>query len=83
MDIFAPRHLLIILAIVLLVFGTKKLRTIGSDLGSAVKGFKDSMKGGEAEAHAESASASAPVNQIGTQGGEVHKEQKTAEQSKV
>src|SRR5205823_6151279 len=85
MDIFAPRHLLIILAIVLLVFGTKKLRTIGSDLASAVKGFKDSMKGGEAEAHAESASASAsaPVNQIGAQGGEVHKEQKTTEQSKV
>jgi len=49
MDIFAPRHLLIILAIALLVFGTKKLRTIGSDMGVAVRGFKQSMNGAEAE----------------------------------
>jgi len=53
MDIFAPRHLLIILAIVLLVFGTKKLRTIGSDLGSAVRGFKEGMKNGATEQHNE------------------------------
>ena len=44
MDIFAPKHLIMILLIVLLVFGTKKLRTIGADLGGAVKGFKDSMR---------------------------------------
>ena len=37
-------QLLIILAIVLMLFGTKKLRNLGSDVGSAVKGFKDSMK---------------------------------------
>jgi sec-independent protein translocase protein TatA len=37
-------HWLIVLVIVLLVFGTKKLRNIGSDLGGAVKGFKDGMK---------------------------------------
>lgn len=47
MDLFAPRHLLIILVIVLLVFGTKKLKSIGSDLGSAVRGFKDSMRDAE------------------------------------
>jgi sec-independent protein translocase protein TatA len=47
MDLFAPRHLLIILAITLLVFGTKKLKTIGSDLGAAVRGFKESMRNGE------------------------------------
>ena len=41
-------HWLIVLAIVLVVFGTKKLRNIGSDLGGAVKGFKDAMKEGEA-----------------------------------
>lgn len=40
-------HWLIVLLIVLLVFGTKKLRNIGSDLGGAVKGFKDGMKEGE------------------------------------
>ena len=47
MDLFSPKHLLIVLLVVLLVFGTKKLRTIGSDLGQAVRGFKDSMKEGE------------------------------------
>ena len=41
------RELLIILAIALLVFGAKKLRTIGSDLGAAVKGFKKSMNEGD------------------------------------
>lgn len=41
-------HWLIVLVIVLLVFGTKKLRNVGTDLGGAVKGFKDGMKG-EAE----------------------------------
>jgi sec-independent protein translocase protein TatA len=48
MDLFAPRHLLIILVVCLVVFGTKKLKTLGSDLGSAVKGFKQAMKEGEA-----------------------------------
>jgi sec-independent protein translocase protein TatA len=43
------KELLIILLVVLLVFGAKKLRTIGSDLGSAVKGFKQSMSEGEEE----------------------------------
>ena len=40
-------QLLIILVIVLLLFGTKKLRNLGGDLGSAVKGFKSAMKDGE------------------------------------
>lgn len=43
------RELIIILLVVLLVFGAKKLRTIGSDLGAAVKGFKKSMNDGETE----------------------------------
>lgn len=42
-------QLLIILAIIVLLFGTKKLRNIGNDLGGAVKGFKDSMRDGEQE----------------------------------
>jgi len=37
-------HWLIVLLVVVLVFGTKKLRTIGSDLGGAVKGFKEGMR---------------------------------------
>ena len=43
------KELVIILLVVLVVFGTKKLRTIGSDLGGAVKGFKKAMSEGEAE----------------------------------
>jgi sec-independent protein translocase protein TatA len=42
-------HWLIVLVIVLLIFGTKKLRNMGADLGGAVKGFKEGMKGGEEE----------------------------------
>ena len=40
-------HWLIVLVVVVLIFGTKKLRNLGSDLGSAVKGFKDGMKSAE------------------------------------
>jgi sec-independent protein translocase protein TatA len=40
-------QLLIILVIIMLIFGTKKLRNIGGDLGGAVKGFKDAVKEGE------------------------------------
>jgi sec-independent protein translocase protein TatA len=43
------KELIIILVIALLVFGTKKLKNIGGDLGGAVKGFKDAMKDGEAK----------------------------------
>ena len=39
-------HWLIVLLVVVLIFGTKKLRNIGQDLGGAVKGFKDGMKDG-------------------------------------
>jgi sec-independent protein translocase protein TatA len=46
-------QLLIILAIVILLFGTKKLKNMGTDLGSAVRGFKKSMKEGEAAAGSE------------------------------
>jgi sec-independent protein translocase protein TatA len=47
MGSFSIWHWLIVLVIVMLVFGTKKLRNMGSDLGGAVKGFKEGMKGGE------------------------------------
>jgi len=43
-------HWLIVLLIVIMVFGTKKLKNIGSDLGSAVKGFKEGMKEGGSSA---------------------------------
>jgi sec-independent protein translocase protein TatA len=43
-------HWLIVLVIIMMVFGTKKLRNMGSDLGGAVKGFKEGIKEGSAEA---------------------------------
>ena len=42
-------QLLIVLAIVVMLFGTKRLRTLGGDLGSMIKGFKNSMSGEEAK----------------------------------
>jgi sec-independent protein translocase protein TatA len=55
MGSFSIWHWLIVLAIVVLVFGTKKLRNLGGDLGGAIKNFKGAMKDGEAEADKHSA----------------------------
>jgi len=44
MGSFSIWHWLIVLLVVVLIFGTKKLRNIGTDLGGAVRGFKDGMK---------------------------------------
>jgi sec-independent protein translocase protein TatA len=53
MGSFSIWHWLIVLVIVLLVFGTKKLRNVGSDLGGAVKGFKEGMKEADTGASAD------------------------------
>ncbi len=63
MGSFSIWHWLIVLLIVLLIFGTKKLRNMGADLGGAVKGFKDGMKG-----EGEDAKKSAAAGEI-TSGG--------------
>jgi sec-independent protein translocase protein TatA len=47
---FSMGHWLLVLAIVMLVFGTKRLGSLGSDLGSAIRGFKRAMKDGEPDA---------------------------------
>lgn len=47
MGSFSIWHWLIVLVIVVLVFGTKKLRNVGSDVGGAVKNFKDAMNDGK------------------------------------
>ena len=57
-------HLIIFLIIIVVIFGTKKLRNIGSDLGGAVKGFKDGMKDGTSEKPAEN-TASVAAQQVG------------------
>ena len=58
MGTFSIWHWLIVLLIVVMVFGTKKLKNIGSDLGGAVKGFKDGMKDANASA------ADVPAQQV-------------------
>ncbi len=58
MGSFSIWHWLIVLVIVMLVFGTKKLRNIGSDLGGAVRGFKEGMKEGTSDKSADAASGS-------------------------
>jgi sec-independent protein translocase protein TatA len=69
-------HWLIVLVVVVLIFGTKKLRNIGQDLGGAVKGFKEGMGSANAEADAAKTAADAPAQQIAgkTIEGEVKKE---------
>ena len=61
---FSTTHLIIFLVIIVVIFGTKKLRNMGSDLGGAVKGFKDGMKDGSDKAAEAAAAASAP-QQVG------------------
>jgi len=61
MGSFSIWHWLIVLLVVVLIFGTKKLKNLGSDLGSAVKGFKDGVKGG-----AEGSESAAPPPQVTT-----------------
>ncbi|WPB57606.1 Sec-independent protein translocase subunit TatA [Xylophilus sp. GOD-11R] len=75
MGSFSIWHWLIVLAIVVMVFGTKKLRNLGSDLGGAVKGFKDGVKDGSTDpaepavppssahvAHSSNAADKAPID---------------------
>jgi sec-independent protein translocase protein TatA len=63
MGSFSIWHWLIVLLIVVMVFGTKKLKNLGSDLGGAVKGFKDGMKEGGQSPEDAAASPTARVSQ--------------------
>jgi sec-independent protein translocase protein TatA len=62
MGTFSIWHWLIVLLVVVLIFGTKKLKNIGADLGGAVKGFKDGVKGGQETADPNAAPA--PAQQV-------------------
>lgn len=65
MGSFSIWHWLIVLLVVIVIFGTKKLRNIGSDLGGAVRGFKEGMKGADDDASA-NAGAAPPPQQVTT-----------------
>lgn len=58
-------HWAIVLLVVVLIFGTKKLKNIGGDLGGAVKGFKDGMKDGSSTTT--TTEGVTPAQQVGTQ----------------
>lgn len=62
MGSFSIWHWLIVLGIVILVFGTKKLRGAGGDLGAAVKNFKSAVKEGEAEGQKNAEALRAEIN---------------------
>jgi sec-independent protein translocase protein TatA len=62
MGSFSIWHWLIVLLVVILIFGTKKLKNMGSDLGAAVKGFKDGVKDGTATGSADASNA--PAQQV-------------------
>lgn len=72
MGTFSIWHWLIVLLIVVMVFGTKKLKNMGSDLGGAVKGFKDGMKEGGQNAADAPASPTTPPPHV-TQNSSVDK----------
>ncbi len=67
MGSFTIWHWLIVLLIVVLVFGTKKLKNMGSDLGGAVKGFKDGMKDGSSSRSANASTSRSPPHKHGRQ----------------
>ena len=67
MGSFSIWHWLIVLLIIVLVFGTKKLKNIGSDLGGAVKGFKDGMKDGGSTPADAAATAQVEQNKPGAE----------------
>jgi sec-independent protein translocase protein TatA len=73
MGSFSIWHWLIVLVIVMLVFGTKKLRNVGQDLGGAVKGFKDGMK----DANATDKPEEVPPTQVSGQTIDVEIKEKT------
>jgi sec-independent protein translocase protein TatA len=63
MGSFSIWHWLIVLVVVVLIFGTKKLKNVGADLGAAVKGFKDGVRDGGTSADADDAPVS-PQQQV-------------------
>ncbi|MDR0279200.1 twin-arginine translocase TatA/TatE family subunit [Pseudomonas sp. 148P] len=87
MGIFDWKHWIVLLVVVVLVFGTKKLKNFGSDLGESIKGFKKAMNEDEKPAEPTAPTAqpsqpvppqSAPLNQPHTYDGEVQKVQEPA-----
>jgi sec-independent protein translocase protein TatA len=75
MGIFDWKHWVVILIVVVLVFGTKKLKNVGSDLGETIKGFRKAMNEDEAkpDEQATKPQTQAPLNQHNTIDAQAHK----------
>lgn len=82
MGSFSIWHWLVVLAIVVVIFGTKKLRNIGGDLGGAIKNFKDSMKS-EGEAKPEEPAKPEATKKVGSRVVEGEVTSKKTEKKKV
>ncbi len=78
MGSFSIWHWLIVLIIVMLIFGTKKLRNIGADLGGAVRGFKEGMKEGTTADKPAEAAGSAQNRDVHVIEGEIKEKSKSA-----
>lgn len=85
MGTFSIWHWLVVLAIVVLVFGTKKLRNLGSDLGNAVRGFKEGMKSAEEDTSTTTttSSSTSQPQQITSHSVEVEADVKEKNQTKL
>ena len=83
MGTFSIWHWLVVLAIVVLVFGTKKLRNLGSDLGNAVRGFKEGMKSAEEDTSTSTTSPTSQPQQITSHSVEVESDVKEKNQTKL
>ncbi|MBX9913123.1 MAG: twin-arginine translocase TatA/TatE family subunit [Pseudomonadaceae bacterium] len=82
MGIFDWKHWVVILVVVVLVFGTKKLKGLGTDVGESIKGFRKAMndddKGAEADSAPAPAPAATPLNQPTTIDVQAHKVEQPA-----
>jgi sec-independent protein translocase protein TatA len=78
MGSFSIWHWLIVLAVVMLIFGTKKLRNVGADLGGAVRGFKEGMKEGSSDVSADAAGTAQAMNGTLIEGTITEKSRSTA-----
>lgn len=66
MGIFDWKHWIVILVVVVLVFGTKKLKGLGTDVGESIKGFRKAMNDDEKTAETDPTPAATPLNQSTT-----------------
>lgn len=78
MGIFDWKHWVVILIVVVLVFGTKRLKNLGSDVGEAIKGFRKAMNTEEDEKKDPNAAANPPLSQPHTIDAQAHKVEEPA-----